>query len=318
MKLGTIKFRTAAAMAVFFLLAAQPASAWWWSKKDTYTETRYPIVLVNGMFGFDTTGFGLAACRYRSPQQLKKSGADVYVAQVTGLQSTEVRGLELIEQLDELQAITGAEGFNLIGHSHGGPTSRFVASVRPDLVKSITSVGSPHKGSPIADIFLGVGDTPVIGDALFGGMNALSGLINLLSNNPTNNEQDTAASLGSLTLASSAAFNQQHPAGIPADCGEGDYEVDGIRYYSWGGTKAFTNPFDPSDYFFSILGTLVEEENDGLVGRCSSHMGMVIRDNYRMNHIDEINLLFGLHSLLDTDPIAVYRQHANRLKNAGL
>ncbi|MCY4798836.1 lipase, partial [Pseudomonas aeruginosa] len=58
--------------------------------------------------------------------------------------------------------------------------------------------------------------------------------------------------------------------------------------------------------------------NDGLVGTCSSHLGMVIRDNYRMNHLDEVNQVFGLTSLFETSPVSVYRQHANRLKNASL
>jgi triacylglycerol lipase len=47
-------------------------------------------------------------------------------------------------------------------------------------------------------------------------------------------------------------------------------------------------------------------------------MGKVIRDNYRMNHLDEVNQTFGLTSLFETDPVTVYRQHANRLKNDGL
>ena len=61
-----------------------------------------------------------------------------------------------------------------------------------------------------------------------------------------------------------------------------------------------------------------DEANDGLVGRCSSHLGKVIRDNYRMNHLDEVNQVFGLTSLFETDPVTVYRQQANRLKLAGL
>jgi triacylglycerol lipase len=47
-------------------------------------------------------------------------------------------------------------------------------------------------------------------------------------------------------------------------------------------------------------------------------MGRVIRDDYFQNHLDEVNLLFGLHSIFTTDPLTVYRQQANRLKNAGL
>ncbi|MEE3388915.1 MAG: lipase, partial [Pseudomonadota bacterium] len=48
------------------------------------------------------------------------------------------------------------------------------------------------------------------------------------------------------------------------------------------------------------------------------HLGKVIRDNYRMNHLDEVNQLFGLTDLFETDPVVVFRHHANRLKNAGL
>mgnify|MGYP006175506079 CR=1 FL=1 len=49
-------------------------------------------------------------------------------------------------------AITGADKVNLIGHSHGGPTIRYVASVAPELVASATSVGGVNYGSEIADL----------------------------------------------------------------------------------------------------------------------------------------------------------------------
>jgi len=75
---------------------------------------------------------------------------------------------------------------------------------------------------------------------------------------------------------------------------------------------------DPSDLLTGAASLTFDEPNDGLVGRCSSHLGMVIRDNYRMNHLDEVNQFMGLTSLFETDPVSVYRQHANRLKNAGL
>ena len=58
--------------------------------------------------------------------------------------------------------------------------------------------------------------------------------------------------------------------------------------------------------------------SDGLVGRCSSHFGKVVRDNFSMNHLDEVNQLFGLTSIFETSPVSVFRSHANRLKNAGL
>ncbi len=53
-------------------------------------------------------------------------------------------------------------------------------------------------------------------------------------------------------------------------------------------------------------------------GQCSAHMGDVIRDNYFHNHLDEVNQLFGLVPLFETNPKSRYRTHANRLKRAGL
>ena len=59
------------------------------------------------------------------------------------------------------------------------------------------------------------------------------------------------------------------------------------------------------------------EPNDGLVGECSTKMGNVIGTHYDMNHVDAINHLFGARSWR-TNPISLYRSHANRLKNRGL
>ncbi|MBC9250783.1 hypothetical protein A9179_10890 [Pseudomonas alcaligenes] len=58
--------------------------------------------------------------------------------------------------------------------------------------------------------------------------------------------------------------------------------------------------------------------NAGFAEHCRSHMGRVIRDNYRMNHLDEVNQLLGLSSLFETSPLRVNRQQANCLKLAGL
>ena len=63
---------------------------------------------------------------------------------------------------------------------------------------------------------------------------------------------------------------------------------------------------------------LLIESNDGLVGRCSSHWGVVLRDDYSWNHGDEINQVLGLRSLFSSSPVSVYRAQANRLKLLGL
>ncbi|MWK60220.1 alpha/beta fold hydrolase [Pseudomonas otitidis] len=283
-----------------------------------YTQTRYPIVLAHGMLGFDSI-LGVDYW-YGIPSALRRDGASVYVTEVSQLNTSEARGEELLEQVEEIVAISGKPKVNLIGHSHGGPTIRYVAGVRPDLIASATSVGGPHKGSATADFLRQIppGST---GEAVLAGIvNGLGSLINFLSGSRSTQPQNALGSLESLNSQGAARFNAKFPQGIPTTaCGEGAYQVNGVRYYSWSGTSPMTNLLDISDGLLAATAlTFKGEATDGLVGRCSSHLGKVVRDNYRMNHLDEVNQTFGLVSLFETDPVTVYRQHANRLKNDGL
>ena len=100
-------------------------------------------------YAFDSI-LGVYNYWYGMPTDLRAGGAKVYVASYSASNSSEIRGEQLIRDLDNLRAIYGYSKFNLVGHSHGGPTIRYVAAVRPDLVASITSVGSPHTGSKVA------------------------------------------------------------------------------------------------------------------------------------------------------------------------
>ena len=287
---------------------------------STYTKTRYPQVLVHGMFGFNS--LGPMNYFYGIPQELADGGANSYVVKVDALNSTEVRGEQLLKQVKTILALTGSSKVNLIGHSQGGPTSRYVLGVSPASVASVTSVGSPHKGSPVADIVKQVNAAGGVGVSAFmsGIANGLAGLINLISGNTADSNQNFNASIESLSTTGSAKFNARFPAGMPTTaCGEGTYTAaNGARLYSWGGTSPLTNVLDPSDAFTGALSLAFSEDNDGLVGRCSNHFGQVLRDNYSMNHLDEVNMMFGLGNLFETNPKSVFRAHANRMKNAGL
>jgi triacylglycerol lipase len=282
-----------------------------------YTQTRYPIVLVHGLFGFDN--IGPIEMFYGIPGALRKDGASVHVAQVSAANSTEVRGEQLLTQVKQILATTGDSKVNLIGHSHGAPTVRYVASVRPDLVASVTSIAGVNKGAPMADVILKVappGGLPntVIAQAA----NAFSTLISVASGQP-HLQQNSLAAAQSLSTAGSAKFNQAHPWGVPSTpCGEGAYAARGVAYYSWSGAKPITNLLDPTDIPLGVLSLLFAgAKNDGLVGSCSSHLGRVIRDDYNMNHNDPGNQTMGIVSWNETNPVTVFRQHANRLKNAG-
>ncbi|MCQ4165226.1 triacylglycerol lipase [Tahibacter sp. P2K] len=283
-----------------------------------YTQTRHPIVLVHGLLGFDSL-LGVYDYWYGIPAQLRAGGAKVYVASVSAANSSTVRGEQLVRDLDHLRALYGHTKFNLIGHSHGGPTIRYVASVRPDLVASITSVGSPHKGSKVADALdatLPPGSP--LRPLVAGFVDALGGFLGFLSGN--SDPQYALGALASLNTAGSNTFNARHPQGIPAtSCGQGAAVVNGVRYYSIGGTSVLTNVFDASDALLGAGGLFFGfEENDGLVGRCSSHLGVVLRDDYAWNHLDEVNQVLALRGLFASDPVSVLRAQANRLKSAGL
>ena len=92
-----------------------------------------------------------------------------------------------------------------------------------------------------------------------------------------------------------------------------------MYYFSWSGAQPFTNVLDPLDASMGLLSlAFLGQKNDGLVGSCSSHLGRVIRDDYGMNHLDEVNQVAGLVNLFETNPVTLYRQHANRLREMGL
>lgn len=283
-----------------------------------YTKTRYPVVLVHGLLGFDSL-LGIYDYFYGLPSELRSGGAKVYIANVSSSNYSEVRGEQLIRYLDQLRATYGYTKFNLVGHSHGGPTVRYVASVRPALVASITTIGAPHTGSKVADGLRTVAPPgSLLERTLAGFVNALSVFIEILSGDA--DPQNALGALASLNSAGAATFNTRHPQGKPTTaCGQGAAVVNNIRYYSMGGTSVLTNILDISDPMLGA-GSLFFgwEQNDGLVGQCSSHWGVVLRDDYGWNHLDEVNQILGFRGLFSSSPASVYRAQANRLKNAGL
>lgn len=283
--------------------------------QSTAGKTRYPIVLVHGLLGFDTL-FGVDYF-YGIPSALTKDGARVFVAQVSAANSSEVRGEQLLAQVKNILAVTGAGKVNLIGHSQGGPTTRYVAGVAPQLVASVTSVGGVNKGSRVADIVRGVVPSNQFAEGVFnvvGG--AFVSLINVASGG-NGLPQNATAALDSLTTARTLAFNTRFPQGVPSGCGNGPELVNGVRYFSWTGVQPLTNVLDLSDGPLGLLSLAFGEPNDGLVSACSSRLGTHL-GNYGQNHLDEVNQIAGLRNLFAADPVTLYRQQAARLKQLGL
>ncbi len=297
---------------VFFSLLPLTAHA------DDYTRTQYPIVLAHGMGGF-TQLFGVVSYFYDIDTALADGGAEVYVTNVSPFSDSEARGEQLLAQVQYILATSGAAKVNLIGHSQGGLDVRYVASVRPDLVASVSTVSSPHKGAGLADwLRAHLTDGSLSEDVIAFFANSLGTVLDLLCG--TSDPQNAVAGLDQLTTDGTAAFTAKYPEGVPAgDCSDGEHKAsNGVRYYSWAGSSVLTNFIDPSDAPLGLASLAGNSDNDGLVSKCSAHLGKVIRDDYDWNHLDEVNQVLGLTSLFASDPSSVFRAHANRLKGVGL
>lgn len=286
--------------------------------------TQFPILLVHGLFGFDNiAGVELF---HGIKQALRAAGARVFIPYLSATHSNEARGEQLLAQMERVLSGTGAAKVNLIGHSQGALAARYAAALAPDRVASVTSVSGPNHGCELAD-FLRKALTPgrLPGHVANKVATLFADFISLLSGQAPL-APNAVAALAALTTEGVGAFNDKYPQGLPKNWGgNGPEIVNGVRYYSWSGTlrdisgeeldamdpmQIFCRAF--SEYFITEAG-----QNDGLVGRFSSHLGKVIRSDYPLDHLDAIDQTAG-KVRKGTDPVQLYVRHAERLRKAGL
>ncbi|CAD5107022.1 esterase/lipase family protein [Zestomonas carbonaria] len=292
-----------------------------------HAQTRYPLVLVPGLLGFvRLPGYPYW---YGIDKALWRAGADVRPVLVSSLHSSEARGEQLLREIERIRGESGADKVNLIGHSQGALTARYAAAVRPEWVASVTSVAGPNHGSELADYLArqappGSWRERLIVALLLGTARLLAWLER--DYRGPRLPLDPRAAHASLTADGVADFNRRYPQGLPETWGgEGDAEVNGVRYYSWSGTlqpghtDRGGNLFDLSNRFCRLFArSFVRErgQNDGMVGRFSSHLGRVIRDDYPLDHLDIVNQSHGLVGC-GADPVVAYLEHAARLRADG-
>ncbi|KQW41023.1 MULTISPECIES: esterase/lipase family protein [Pseudomonas] len=290
--------------------------------------TRYPLVLVPGMLGF--IRLVLYPYWYGIVSALRRGGAVVVAVKVSPLHSSEVRGEQLLARIEEVLRQTGAQKVNLIGHSQGSLTARYAAAKRPDLVASVTSVAGTNHGSELADYLqVHYPADSAKGRVLSAVLRLINALMSLLESGYRGPKLpvDIHASHASLTTAGVGLFNQRYPQGLPQTWGgNGPEEVNGVRYYSWSGTlqpgktDKGRNLFDGTNRSCRLFArTFVREAGqcDGMVGRYSSHLGTVIRDDYPLDHFDIVNQSLGLVGK-GAEPVRLFVEHAERLRAAGV
>lgn len=230
----------------------------------------YPIVLSHGMFGWgqNPAGGGLINAiglkYFSAADYLRSQGADVYVPTKTALQSNATRGQQMKDLINTWMAAKGYTKVNLMGHSQGGLDARYMITNlgMSSKVRVITTIATPHYGSPIANIVLTVIPSwlqPSVGTVL----GTVAGFTLY-----GNTQQDTIASLKDLTTTGAAAFNSSTP------------NASATKYFSYSG-EVYLNDIIQHPLMWALVpingtGGLVYGlgiANDGLVPVASAKWG---------------------------------------------
>ena len=194
-------------------------------------KTRYPIVLAHGFDASPTNRWGF----YGVAEALRADGHEIVVAIVPPYNAPEIRGAYLAEQIDRALADLGAEKVNVVAHSMGGLDARHVVSSLgyADRVASVTTISSPHHGTAVADLALGLlpGEDE---DELDEVLDALAEAWGLRFSDLAE-DTDVRAALSALAEANIDAFNEKNP------------DAPGVYYQSWAGVSNVMGVPNPKD-----------------------------------------------------------------------
>lgn len=230
------------------------------SYANTSCATKYPVVLSHGVAYSGNGIFGIGYF-YNIPKALQNDGAQVFVSNQAPIASTADRAAQLKTYIQQVLVTTKATKVNLVCHSMGGLDARYMVSnlgMAP-YVASITTLCTPHRGSRVADVILGLNKD-------------MGGWISALANNvyailfagPTN---AVAAAQWLSVKFMSSTFNPMTP------------DAAGIYYQSWSSTVDFPCALDKTVFAASAaLLYYYDGANDGLVAKSSAKW-----DNYRGN-----------------------------------
>ena len=147
---------------LFFILKATTKECLFEMQKDQLNKTRkdqklcqtkYPILLVHGVFFRDTKFFNYWG---RIPKELEYNGATIFYGNQPSAARVSDCAAQLKERILQILQETGAEKVNIIAHSKGGLDCRYAIAKLGigDRVASLTTVNTPHRGCLFADYLL--------------------------------------------------------------------------------------------------------------------------------------------------------------------
>ena len=266
----------------------------------TICQTKYPIVLIHGIFFRDNKLFNYWG---RIPQTLKLHGATIYYGQHQSALTVKESARELTARIKLITERSGCQKVNIIAHSKGGLDCRYAISefgLAP-YVASLTTINTPHRGCVFAERLLYAATEKT--------KNNIANAYNATFRALGDETPDFLAAVTDLTASSCKEMNERlsFPNGIYAQ------SVGSVMSHPRKGrfplnlTYRYVKGFDG--------------ENDGLVGESSFAWGekytLLRTDGKRgISHGDMIDL--NRENIKDFDIRAFYTELVSDLRERGL
>ena len=296
-------------VALFFIIKTTITECLVESKKEKINKqrhdlkicsTKYPILLVHGVFFRDTKYFNYWG---RIPAELETNGATIFYGNHHSASSVADSAAELKSRITEILAETGAEKLNIIAHSKGGLDCRYAISKLgiSDKVASLTTINTPHNGCLFADYLLSKIPSST--------KNKVANTYNLTLKKFGEPNPDFLAAVNDLTDSACKQLNTEIPT------------PQGIYCQSVGSvlTKATHGQF-PLNLSYHLVKHF-GGENDGLVSEDSFEWGekytlLKAKGKRGISHGDMIDL--NRENIPGFDVREFYVELVNDLKNRGL
>ena len=282
----------------------------------------YPIVLAHGFSGFHN--IGPLTYFYGVQDALSKDGHQVFVTRVDPYNSSEVRGEQLLAQVQSILGDTSSEKVNLICHSQGALDCRYVANKIGKQIGAVILVAGVNRGDYVADVASGAIQGPTA-DAV----QLLLSLFGTVLDSGGNPNTDAQAAIAQLTTAGCDAFNAKYPddpsvayfsiAGR-SENGSGDIDCGSAREAPF--IEKWDQDKGPVNALLSGTASLIDGSssppptNDGLVTVASAKWGTFL-GCVPADHLSEVCQIGGQSSGSSYDCVTMYRDIADWLVARG-
>ena len=243
-------------------------------EKDRICRTKYPLLLVHGVFFRDFKYFNYWG---RIPDELKKNGAIIYYGNQQSAASVADCGKEISERIRQIVDQSGCGKVNIIAHSKGGLDCRYAIGKlgSGNYVASLTTINTPHRGCLFAEYLLSK-----IPES---SRNFIAGKYNAALKRLGDTDPDFLAAVNELTASSCQRLNDSVP------------DVPDVFYQSVGSklNKAAGGRF-PLNYSYHLV-KYFDGPNDGLVSADSFGWGerklfLTVSGSRGISHGDMIDL----------------------------